>query len=450
VAHRAWSTARGSRLYVYRDLWVGQYQSTIPADTTARGLSALLRHAVTNVPFYRESVDFDPASLPIEDDPFAALASFPLLDKTMVRDLGDRLFSADLAGRGWIQNSSGGSTGTPVIVIQDKDYLDRVRAFESLAFRALGLERGDPFFILWGSMRDLQAHGGDLQRRLRRLATNIVTVNAFGMSDETMRSALAYLDRRRPKLILAYAQALYELARFAERNNISVRPQQAVATSANTLHPFMRDTIARVFGCPVYNDYGCREAGSIAVAVPGHEGLWINPWNIHVEVVDAAGAPAEDGVEGEILVTSLANYSMPLIRYRIGDRGLFAPRGTGPHPEASRVLEHVSGRVSDVFRLKDGKVVPGYFFVHLLGVESPSRARPWVRRFQVVQKEEDLIVFRIILEDPDYPRDEWERVKADVRTVCGDCRVELEIVDHIPLLPSGKFPYTVNEVSETG
>jgi phenylacetate-CoA ligase len=173
---------------------------------------------------------------------------------------------------------------------------------------------------------------------------------------------------------------------------------------------------------------------------------WVNPWTVHVEVVDDGGAPAQDGSEGEILVTSLANFAMPLLRYRIGDRGVLALRGTGPHPDATRVLERISGRMSDVFHMKDGRVVPGEFFVHLVGVESPARARPWVRTFQAVQREEDLIVFRMVLEDPDYPRDEWERVKADVRGVCGDCRVEMEIVDHIPLLPSGKFPYVVSEV----
>ena len=440
-AHRIWSAARGSRLYAYRDLYLGQYQSAIPPDTTKNALAAMLRHAATNVPRYREF-----KSLPIEDDPFAALASFPLLSKTMIRASGEESISADLSHRKWLRNSSGGSTGTPVTVIQDDEYMDRTRAAESFGSYIFGLEQGRSLLLLWGSMRDIRTGGGGFEKWARRILTNVTTVNAFQMTDESMRRTLAHLDRRPPRLIVSYAQAIYELARFAQRSDIAVRPQTAIVTAASALHDFMRETIAEVFRCPVYNRYGARETGLIATEVPGYEGLWVNPWTVHVEIVDAQGAPVEDGTEGEIVVTSLANFAMPLIRYRIGDRGIFAPRGSGPHPEATRVLKRVSGRTSEVFRLSDGTVVPGEYFVHLVGVESSGRSRPWVRSFQVVQKASDLIVFRMVLEDPDYPHDEWERVRADVRAVCGDCQVEMEIVDKIPLLPSGKFPYTISEV----
>ena len=153
-AHRIWSAARGSRLYSYRDLYVRQYESVIPPDTTKTALSAMLRHAVTNVPRYREL-----ASLAIEDDPFAALASFPLMSKTMIRESGDDLNSADLSHRKWFHNSSGGSTGTPVTVIQDAEYMDRVRAVESFGSYVFGLERGQPLVLLWGSMRDIRESG---------------------------------------------------------------------------------------------------------------------------------------------------------------------------------------------------------------------------------------------------------------------------------------------------
>jgi len=61
------------------------------------------------------------------------------------------------------------------------------------------------------------------------------------MSPERMRKYIAHFNEKRPCLILAYAQAAYELARFAEKEKIPVRPQRAVLTSAGTLYPFMRE-----------------------------------------------------------------------------------------------------------------------------------------------------------------------------------------------------------------
>jgi phenylacetate-CoA ligase len=196
-----------------------------------------------------------------------------------------------------------------------------------------------------------------------------------------------------------------------------------------------------VFGCPVFNLYGARETGYVGGEIPEHSGLWIAPWQCHVEVLDPSGAPVPDGVEGEIVVTSLSNFAMPLIRYRIGDRGALAPPGTGPHPSASRVLERVTGRSADVFRVRGGGIVAGEFFIYLMHM------RPWARAFQVVQKAEDWIVFRVVLEGTDYPIDGWEDICSKVRTAFGTgCRVDLEIMEEIPALPSGKYRYTISEV----
>src|SRR5216110_1243617 len=124
-----------------------------------------------------------------------------------------------------------------------------------------------------------------------------------------MREFIETLNRLRPSLIVAYAQAIYELARFAERESIEVVPQRAAVTSAGTLYPFMRDKIAQVFGCKVFNLYGSREVSDIACELPGFNGLWVAPWGNFVEIVDEAGRPVPPGTEGNIVVTCLTNYA---------------------------------------------------------------------------------------------------------------------------------------------
>lgn len=434
--HRVWSRVRGSNIYKHYDSYVRLYEIGIPEDTTEAALSTILRHAVSNVPHYEQF-----ASLPIVEAPFEALSAFPLLDKNTIRERGQDLQSADLSARKWYVNTSGGSTGQPVRLIQDSEYLDHTGATTMLYWHLLGLDQGQRMMRLWGSERDILQDGDGPVATIRRFLRNSVLYNAFRMTDATMREMLTEMDRRPPRLIIAYAQSMYELARFAEREAIRVRSQNGIVSAAETLHPFMRETMQRVFGCPVFNMYGSREIAGIACEVPGYRGLWIAPWNCHVEIVDPEGSTVEDGVEGEIVITSLVNFAMPLIRYRIGDRGVLAPQGSGPHPLGSRMLERVTGRMGDMIRLQDGTIGDSGYFEGLLYF------REWLREFQVVQKREDWIVFRFVLEVTEVPLDDWEEICSGVRKLFGaDCRIDLEIVDEIPALPSGKYRYTISEV----
>jgi phenylacetate-CoA ligase len=436
VAHRVWSLSKGSNLYPYYESHLREYERGIPEDTTETALAAILSHAVSHVPYYRRF-----ASLPIAKAPFEALRSFPLLDKDTIRAQGADLCSSDLGSRAWHVNASGGSTGVPVRLIQDAEYGDRTRATTTLYWHLLGHDFGEREVWLWGSERDILQGGPGLGPRLKRFVNNQVFFNAFQMTETTMREALATLDRRPPDVVMAYAQVAYELARFAERNSIGVRRQNAIVSRANTLFPFMREVIERVFGCPVYNHYGSREVSGIATELPGYEGLWIAPWNCHLEILDSQGDATEDGVEGELVVTCLSNFAMPLIRYRIGDTGLLMPKGVGPHPQASRMLASVTGRTVDLFRLKDGTLVSGGYLAMLLYF------RDWIRAFQIVQKTEGWIVYRFVLEGGGVPRADWDEICSGVRRLFGtDCQVDMEIVDEIPALPSGKYRYTISEL----
>ncbi|NEO66467.1 MAG: phenylacetate--CoA ligase family protein, partial [Moorea sp. SIO4G2] len=107
-----------------------------------------------------------------------------------------------------------------------------------------------------------------------------------------------------------------------------------------------------VFKCQVFNRYGSREVGDIACELPGKEGLWAAPWGSYIEIVYENNNPLPTGVEGNILITNLTNYAMPLIRYKIGDRGTLLVN------EPSRqIFKEVSGRSTDMFKRQDGTLL---------------------------------------------------------------------------------------------
>jgi phenylacetate-CoA ligase len=301
---------------------------------------------------------------------------------------------------------------------------------------------GEPAIFIWGSERDIIQGSMGIKKILLNMLTNEVYVNAFMMTPTRMREVLRLLNSRPPKLIIAYVQCIYELAQFAERENIRVIPQTAVMTSAGTLHAFMREKIERVFQCKAFNRYGSREVGDIAGECTGHAGLHVFPWGNYVEIVDDEANIVPNGTEGNILVTNLLNFAMPLIRYFIGDRGILSPSDQCSCGRQGQILEKISGRNVDLFMKKDGSLVDGEYFTHLLYY------RDWVQKFQIVQKDYSTIQFKIVLNGVECPeKAELDEIIKKTKLVMDqDCTISFEFLNDIMPAKSGKYRYTISEV----
>jgi len=262
------------------------------------------------------------------------------------------------------------------------------------------------------------------------------------MTTEKMREFIDILNTKPPKLIVAYAQSIYELAQFAQREKIAIRPQSAIITSAGTLYPFMRETIEAVFQCKVFNRYGSREVSDTAGECAAHRGLHVFLWGCYIEIIDEAGYRLLAGTEGNIVVICLSNFAMPLIRYQIGDRGVLSAGSNCLCGRQGQILEKISGRNVDVFKTRDGTLLDGEYFTHLLYF------RPWVSKFQVIQKSYSSILFKIKQSEHCYEPEELTDIMSKARVVMGkDCLVDFEFVDDIPNSASGKYRYTLSEVS---
>ncbi len=89
-------------------------------------------------------------------------------------------------------------------------------------------------------------------------------------------------------------------------------------TSAGTLHPYMREKIEQTFTCKVYNRYGSQRSRRYCLRTSWEKwpvgGAMVV---IFIEIVDDQYNRVQDGMKVEILVTSLTNYAMPFIRYKI-------------------------------------------------------------------------------------------------------------------------------------
>ncbi len=430
--------SKGSSLPRFYGIYRRQDEVGIPPDQTQRLLVQMLTHCQQAVPYYAQVMRELGGAF--QQDPEAYLAGFPILTKDILRGQFQRLQSADLPRRRWYHNTSGGSTGDLATCIQDQDYMDRSYPITLLFSEWAGKELGEPELRIWGSERDILQGSMGWRAVMANRLTNITYYNAFRMTPDGMRQLAASLNAAPPKLIVAYVDAANSLAKFLARENVAVRPQSAMLVSAGTLYPFMREQIESVFQCRVFDRYGCRELGDIACQCGELQGLHVAPWGNYIEVVDDEGRRVPNGVEGEILVTSLTNFAMPLIRYRIGDRGILSTRGcTCGRP--GQILERIVGRHSDTFRRRDGTLIePGYFVGLTYGKE-------WIAKQQVIQKSESLIVYRMVPSGLPHAQAELDEIAAGAKRLMGDdCEIRFEFVDDIESTPSGKYRYAVSEI----
>ena len=237
----------------------------------------------------------------------------------------------------------------------------------------------------------------------------------------------------------AYPSAAFELATLVQDAGIAVR-FTTVITGSEMLYDFQRTRIETAFQCKVFDFYSMAER--VAYAAECENGrMHVNPEYGVLEIVDQQGRPTES--EGTIVGTSLHNSVAPLIRYRMNDTARWSQEPC-PCGRTYRVIEKIGGRVADQLYDLDGRAVNctviGFAFD---GMRNIAKA-------QVAQTSADRWSIRIV------PGAQYSA--ADGRLVLDKLAAEvsarvvaqIELVDQIPALPSGKYKWVTQEFRNAG
>lgn len=401
-----------------------------PTGEAARYRAEAERLALRDVPYY-EAVH-------------ASGKPLPILDKDMIRKRGEWLVSRRIETLGPVRvNTSGGSTGEPVRLLQDGTY-DRFVGY-ALDYWYREVIGVDPArmrkLIIWGSERDLCTWSGDWKKKLRGVLSQTRYVNAFKLDGGALSDCVETINAFKPDMIRGYANSLLELATYVRDRSIEIHSPLFLVSSAETLSAEARETIQDVFDRQLFDLYGSRECAAMAGECRAGR-LHVFDFNHAIEVVDDHGEPVEEGSEGRVLVSQLHNRAMPLLRYEIGDVAVRGPATCGcgaPQP----TLLRIAGRVSDGFLTLEGGVVHGEYFTHLFYF------RDWVKQFQVIQEAVDDIRILLVLKPGEefLPGDERDIAKKIRKAMGASCRVRFELVDEIPRTPQGKFLYTLSRLT---
>ena len=193
------------------------------------------------------------------------------------------------------------------------------------------------------------------------------------------------------------------------------------------------------FSCEIFDRYGSREMGEIAMECGEHNGFHLDLQSHFVEIVKE-GRQVENGELGQIAVTDLVDYGMPFIRYLHGDLAMMSNRKC-PCGNSSPMIESIQGRLLDIVVTPAGRIVLGPMFVIWFTCLAEE-----VRQLQFIQENTNTIRARVAGNDSDKVKNFiTDTIKEKVSP---DMVVEFDMVESIPSEPSGKYRYIVSKLSQ--
>jgi phenylacetate-CoA ligase len=399
-------------------------------------LKFLLRHAQSTVPHYAETL----RGRDIDGLGWAAFRALPILTRKGLQTGFDALKSDALPpGHGAVaEGKSSGSTGMPVRFLQT--------AVTQLFWNALTLREH-----LWQE-RDFTGKLAAIRIKVEEgrwpdwglpAAAVFRTGPGATLNVRTdVGKQLDWLLREDPDYLITHASNLQALAEMSLKRGIRLPRLRQARSYSEALRPDLRERVREAWGVEVADGYSCEEAGNIALQCPNHEHYHVQAENLLVEILDEASKPCKPGETGRVVITTLHNFAMPLIRYEVGDYA-----EVGEPCDCGRglpVLTRIHGRRRNMIELPDGRR-------HWPSMPASMwRAVAPIEQFQVTQVEIGSLDVSYVLGRP-LTHEETLRLEKSLAERLGyHFRIRWAKVDAIARGAGGKYEDFVSKLFSNG
>ena len=395
---------------------------------------SILNYAEKHVPYYKNLFShmglFEDGGLNEEK-----IGSIPILTRELIREHTEELKGDEFDALRATAHSSSGSTGTPLRVYHCSNQLYCGKEDKLLFGYLNGKKPGDFWVKFWGN-EDKIPNG--IMKRIGERGhrySDYLLLDASNLSEEKILTFIEEIQKEKPVMIWAYADPIFHFSRYLLSHAISLHNPKCIITTGSMLSPKMKATIRQAFPwSKVANQYGANEVGTIASEVDGEEGLRLFEHSLKFEVLHEDGTISNDG-RGELLVTTLNNRAMPLIRYKIGDR-LAITHDLGDRKGSFGLITSLEGKSSVHLKKADGGLVFGQFFLDLFCEQE------WIERFLIIQKSYTAMEIHLVVRRG-FERDEssLNQILKKIDLEMGTCEYSIIYEPIIKPLPSGKYEY---------
>ena len=328
-------------------------------------LRNMVTQAYNNVTLFRRRMNdrgMEPGDLKSLDD----ITRLPFCEKTDLRDSYPfGLFARPMSEIVRLHASTG-TTGKPIVVAYTQEDIDVWTNVMCRSFAAIGLHRGDIIQNAYGYglfTGGLGAHYG-----AEALGATVIPISG----GNTQRQIMVLKDFNVTAICCTPSYFLHIIDQATELGvNLKDLPLRAGVFGAEPWTESMRQRIQQDSGIKAYDIYGLSEiiGPGVAMECPCQAGPHVFEDFFYPEVIDSAtGKPCPEGVEGELVLTTLSKQAMPMIRYRTRDITALTSEPC-PCGRTLRRIKRISRRSDDMIIIRGVNVYPSQIETALLKVE---------------------------------------------------------------------------------
>ena len=326
-------------------------------------LQSVVARAYARVPLFRgrmEERGVSPGDVRSLED----LARLPFTVKTDLRDTYPfGLFASPMEEIVRLHASSG-TTGKPIVVAYTEADLRVWTSVMVRTFAACGLHRGDVIQNAYGYglfTGGLGAHYG-----AEALGATVIPISG----GNTERQLMVLQDFRVTAICCTPSYMLHLVERAREAG-ISFERLKVGVFGAEPWSEEMRRHIEAAAGIRAHDIYGLSEiiGPGVGIECERRDGLHLFEDHFYPEIIDPdSGDVLPDGVEGELVLTTLSKEAMPMIRYRTRDITALLPERCACGRTVRRI-RRIGRRSDDMLIVRGVNVFPSQIEAALLAVE---------------------------------------------------------------------------------
>lgn len=362
-----------------------------------RMLRTMIKYAYENVEFHHRR--FDRAGIKPDDiKTVNDLSKLPIMKKDDLRGNSPaRLVGKETRIDDCIISSTSGTTSKPVTLAWDQKCFEYDSAHTLRSLMAIGVRPWSKLVnlsFLGSEPSRLAASPGVGAKRGKRDLVFGPLAPLYGYFTNklfiqfSIEEIMRVIINRKSPIIMGHPSWLVLLGEAMKKRGANDFRPKAIQTRGEILASGIREHIEDLFECQVYDLYGTNEIGTLGWECKERQGKHMN-LDFHVIEFLKDGEPVAQGERGEMVITSVFNHAMPLIRYRVNDVGV-ADDDLCPCGRGLPLMKKVEGRLEDFLHFSNG--------LHLspLEVMSAYSSIPCLSRYQVIQKNERHIIIRLI------------------------------------------------------